>query len=451
MTDLRHLALGVDIGTTSVSAQLLDLDEKRSVRTYGFDHRAALDGGEDGTYAVDADALVGQVLALVERIAEEYPEIRSIGLTGQMHGICCLGEDGAILSPLYTWQNKFGDRRTEDGQTYAEEIFALTGERVPTGYGVCTLYCLGKLGRIPAGCAKIATIMDVVGMRLCGSSSPLTHPTNASALGLYDNACGKFMDEKLALIGIAPERMPGIREGLLGTYRGIPVSCAIGDNQAGIFGSLEDDTKVLVNVGTSGQVSVITDAPNGDGGECRPYVFGKYIRIGATLCGGRAYAAFADFVEEIARAFGCEPSRKEVYDYLNKAAERDALAPLTVRTTFCGSRSDPFLRGSVGNLGLENFTPGAFSRGILYGIVSELYGLYTEMIPADAAYVPVVSGNAMRRNPKLREIVAEIFGQEVLVPVHSEEAAFGAALYAAVVAGLLRYGDVRDFIRYENG
>ncbi len=442
------LSLGVDIGTTSISAQLVELESGTSVHLYNIDHHAALSSGDRDAFAEDGTMLVNRVLALIHSIVDSYPGVRSIGLTGQMHGICCLGSDGEILSPLYTWQNKFGDRISADGRTYSEEIFGITEESVPTGYGVCTLYCLEKIGRMPLGVAKIATVMDVVGMKLCGNTSPFTHPTNASSLGLYDHMRGAFMEDKLARLGLDPKIMPEICSGILGEYHSIPVSCAIGDNQAGIFGSLDNDRKVLVNVGTSGQVSVIAENPKIGGGECRPYVFGKYIKIGATLCGGRAYAVFADFVGEIAHAFGVEPSRKEVYDYLNRIAEEKTEYPLTVQTTFCGSRSDPFLRGRIENIGLENLSPGAFARGILYGIVSELYGMFEEITSVGTDFVPVVSGNAMRRNPILREIVREMFGHEPFVPVHLEEAAFGAALYASVTTGILTEKDARKFIRY---
>ena len=47
------------------------------------------------------------------------------------------------------------------------------------------------------------------------------------------------------------------------------------------------------------------------------------------------------------------------------------------------------------------------------------------------------AGNGMRENPLLREIVGLEFGMSVQTPRHREEAAFGAALIAAVGAGLV--------------
>ena len=46
---------------------------------------------------------------------------------------------------------------------------------------------------------------------------------------------------------------------IAGEYKGIPVSVAIGDNQASVFSTLADEGNILLNIGTGSQVSVISD------------------------------------------------------------------------------------------------------------------------------------------------------------------------------------------------
>ncbi len=443
---MQTFALGLDIGTTSLSAQVVDLGTGRPARTYCRAQASWVEAG-DGAFALDAAALLAQVQALVSEAVREY-RITVIGLTGQMHGICCLDAKGGLLSPLYTWQNQFGAHPGDSGKTYCQEIAARTGCAVPTGYGLCTVYSLARMGRLPAGCAGIATVMDLAAARLCGSRQIVTHATNAASLGLYDVTAGQFMADKLAALGINPALLPRVTDGIIGEYNGIPVCVAIGDNQAGIFGSLNSPDQVLINMGTSGQLSVVTATPAGTGGELRPYLFGQYIRIGATLCGGRAYAALADFIGDVAAAFGQRPTRDAVYEYLNGLASAPSPDPLQISTAFLGTREDPLQRGAVANLGIANFTPAHFARGVLTGTVAELYALYCEMGLAGAALAPVVSGNAMRRNGALRDIVRDVFGRAPLVPAHTEEAAFGAALYGAVCAGVLSQSQAAQMIRY---
>jgi sugar (pentulose or hexulose) kinase len=49
----------------------------------------------------------------------------------------------------------------------------------------------------------------------------------------------------------------------------------------------------------------------------------------------------------------------------------------------------------------------------------------------------VGSGNGLRENPVLAQLVAETFGLPLVFPRHREEAAYGAALLAAVGAGFV--------------
>lgn len=465
------LFLGIDIGTTSLSAQLVASEDGRCIETYSFDHHAALElSGFPDAFADDAAQLISRAQALIGSVTRTYGSVASIGVTGQMHGIVCLDADGEILSPFFTWQNEFGLRRMNPDlpQLVCEAIEERCGEQIPTGYGLATFFALRHFGMLPAGTEKIVTIMDLLVSRLTGKP-PVMHPTDAASFGAFDLRTNRFRVDVLRALDIPQTYLPAVVDGyaVAGMYRTtdgreIPVSVAIGDNQAGVFGSLKRDGMVLVNVGTSGQISAVcgaSDAPEKCAGQCagplktdlyRPYFDGSLLFSGATLCGGRAYALLADFVEEILRAFGADAGRRRVYDYLNRAAAR-CEAPLSVATQFCGTRADPSVRGEIRGIGLHNFTPEALSAGFLKGIVDELYRLYRAWARGGKSepVCPVVSGNAMRRNPALRKFCGEIFGKRPLMPRHTEEAAFGAALYGAVSARCITRAQSRALIAYE--
>lgn len=448
------LLLGIDIGTTSLSAQVIEAHSGRCVQTYSFDHCTALCiGGYPDAYAADAERLIGRGMALIASITETYKSIASIGIAGQMHGIICIDRDGEILSPLYTWQNEFGQRRPDGKTSICEEIDALCGETIPTGYGITTYYALRKLGLLPEKTARIVTVMDLLVARLTGTE-PVLHPTNAAAIGAYDLTAGEFRQDVLHKLSIPHTLLPKVVGDytVVGSYcthhRAIPITAAIGDNQAGVYGAIADDHMVLINVGTSSQVSVICNDPTAAGGEVRPYFDGKYLLSGAALCGGRAYAMLKNFVRSITCGLGVDLCDCTIYEYLNHAASCNPGSDLLVDTRFCGTRTDPNLRGSITNIGLHNFTPEALSAGILRGMVSELYEMYIAMSPTDEEVFTVASGNAMRKNPALRRICAAFFGEMPLIPTHTEEVAFGAALYGGVSAGLLTREESYTRIHY---
>ena len=443
--------LGLDIGTTTVSAKLVSLSAPQSPISYTVEHRAAIAvPGFPDAYAEDAEALLSRATALTASLCDTYKDIRAIGLTGQMHGILCLDEAGRVLSPLYTWQNGFGARKT-GAETIGEKAGRLSGRSVPTGYGLLTLFALRELGLFPAQTAKIATVADALAARLCGLPFVPLHPSNAASLGFFDTEKNTFAEKELSSLGIPLSLLPPVADGFLpaGEYRGIPVSLAIGDNQASILASLrKEEEQVLLNVGTGSQVSVVTkQVPAiGSGVEVRPYFDGKFVCSGAALCGGRAYAILADFVSGVLSAFGHTDGKKEIYDALSALASQKEEHPLAVDTRFSGTRQSPGICGAIGGMRPDNFDLAHLSRGVLRGIISELYDFYRAMGIQKAT--AVLSGNAMRKTPALRALAGELFGLPCLTLAHSEEAALGAALYGAVAAGLLRREEIAGFIVY---
>ena len=444
------LALGVDIGTTSVSAQIVSLATGEEIHTYNFDHEAAIDiDGFPDAFAEDAEMLVGRVAGLVKSALGAYPDIVSVGFSGAMHGIVCLDERMNIISPLYTWQNGFGERDNGHGGTICDELRDMTGVKVPTGYGIVTLYALGKLGLLPEETSMIATIADAAVLKLCGLTEPVIHPTMAASLGFWDIDQGKFLPCAAKITGkIRLPRVSGDYEVIGQISAGgkkIPVSSAVGDNQAGVFGSLRDEDTLLVNVGTSGQVSLVGGVGNG---EYRPYFGGKKLLSGSILCGGRAYAALADLVSETVSAFMAKPPRRDIYALLNRLAENPPSDPLTISTRFCGTRSDPSLRGSISGLSLSSFDLAHLADGILRGIIEELHTMSLGMTEPGRKYGVVVSGNAMRRCAPLRRLCAEAFGSEPMTPAHIEESAFGAALHSAISAGETTREESLRLIKY---
>ena len=448
------LALGVDIGTTSISAQLVSLETGLPVHTYNFDHNASIEvEGYRNAFASDAETLVERTVGLVRSALHSYPNIASIGFSGQMHGIVCLDENMKILSPLYTWQNRFGELSDDRGGRICDAFEELTGESVPTGYGFVTLFALRRLGLLPEGTRHIATIADAAAARLCGAAAPLLHPTMAASFGLYDIDGRRFSDSarEISAEVFVPEISAdyGILGYIESDSRKIPVSVAIGDNQAGVFGSLKSDDMLLVNIGTSGQVSFIGEGNSGGGVEYRPYFDGKKLLSGSILCGGRAFAALADLVADAVSSFAQKPSRRDIYAYLNRLAEEPLSDPLSITTTFSGTRAEPSVRGAINGISLLNFDMRHLADGILRGIIDELYTLFVRMAGADVHPQIVVSGNAMRRCTALRHIAAERFGCEPLLPKHVEESAYGAALFAAISAGHITRAKAGELIAYD--
>jgi len=361
-----------------------------------------------------------------------------------MHGILYLDKDGVPVSPLYTWQDGRGDLPYNGGLTYAAHLSASTGYSLATGFGAVTHFYNTVNKLVPKNAVKFCTVHDYLSMKLSGKKTPLVHQSDAASLGLYDAGGACFDQNAVEKAGMDYGFFPAVtaKSEIAGEYNGIPVSVAIGDNQASFLGSVADaERSVLVNVGTGAQVSFMAAGavlPRA-GLEVRPYLNNTSLVVGSSLCGGYAYSLWKRFCESTLKMFGLEYDGNP-YDALDAAAESvyDSADKLKVNTKFKGTRQNPTERGGIGNLGADNFSPEFFSLGILEGTAGELYGMYAAQ---DAELkkkhtLLIGSGNGIRRGRLLREILGKSFGMPLAVPEYNEEAAYGAALFGILAAGI---------------
>ena len=294
-------------------------------------------------------------------------------------------------------------------------------------------------------------------MKLGRLNKPVTHPSDAASIGLFDLTANKFDEKAIIAAGMDPSFFPAVSHNLSSeTAYGFPAAVAIGDNQACFHGSVRDpQNSILVNVGTGSQISCWTKCfhSGSETIETRPYLKNDYILSGSSLCGGRTYALLESFIREFLSAAGY--SADSLYDVMNRmAASYDTLSdPLIVETTFCGSRQNPDLRGSISNIGTDNFTPAHLTAGFLQGCVNELYAYFEQILPIikrKPRYL-VGSGNGLRRNPALQSMFSRTFQMELLIPAHLEEAAYGAALFAMICTMPDRDPqEIRNLIRYQD-
>ena len=427
--------LGIDIGTTTISAVVYDTaGGVLAARTVKND---AFLTGEPWERIQDPGVICETATASVTLLLEEHPDVAAIGVTGQMHGILYLDSNGEPVSPLYIWQDGRGDLPHPDGGTWASHLSALSGYPLATGYGLVTHAYNLHHGLVPEQAAVLCTIHDYLAMKLAGLHRPVTDPTDAASLGFFDGPAGCFDRAALAQVGMDDTLLPEIAaQPCLGTGSlGIPVYAAMGDNQASFLGATGGRTDVLlVNMGTGSQISVYSPAYlQTDTLETRPFPDGGWLLVGASLCGGRSYALLEQFFRQtVEMATGRQES---VYEAMSRLLDQSG--PVNnypkVSTLFQGTRKDPALRGSITHLGTDNFTPLHLLHGFMHGMADELYGMYRGYLDlgGKAPTAMIGSGNGLRKNPHLCRIMEETFGCPLILSENHEEAACGAAIYAA--------------------
>ncbi len=446
----RGLSVGIDIGTTTISAMVYDIDNKTQLEAYSIPHNSYT--VSDAFSEQSASVIMEKAEKLLYHILDIYDEVVSIGITGQMHGIVYVDNEGNAVSNLINWQDKRGDMILDSGESACQIIRDITGEGISTGYGIATHYYNMVTGNVPNNAVGFLSIMDLFTMKICSIKKPIIHTSVAASFGLFDIKNGCFMTDKLLRLGIEESFLPSVtgQSIVIGSCRGIPVSVPLGDNQASFLGSVRENTDtILVNIGTGSQISTVGDyiEPSKDT-ELRPFIEGKYLICGSALCGGFAYSMLEEFFRAYAISAGMKNSSQyEIMNQLALEAYERGEEGLSVDTFFSGKRSDPHLRGSIKNIDRANFTPSALILGVLKGMCNELYELYIS-VPEQRKRI-VASGGAVKKNDLLKRILSDVFNMPVYVNSAKEEAGAGAALFAAFATGKIEYGNgFSEYISY---
>ncbi len=445
------LILALDIGTSTISGLLYDRTARRARAVANLANDSDVAGLPATRHEQNPERIYElclQIQAELLRQAGLAPDaVAGVGITGQMHGVLLLAADGRLGSNLITWRDQ---RTREDGGEFLSGVEKLAGKAAAKkrgcglrpGYGGATLAWLAKNGGLRPG-QRALTAADYLAYRLTGqAASEATHAASWGLLDLGRRAWDMPLAKKLGLpAGLLPPLKPtGEALGpvtdrsaaLFGSAA--PVFPPVGDNQASFIGATEGQGGAVINLGTGGQVSLaVSEVRHAPGLETRPLPETGFILVGASLCGGWAYAYLHSFLSATLREVGGrEMAKDELYRRLGELA---AGAPadwggLRVDPRFSGTREAPELRGGILNIDRNNFTPANLARAFLTGMVEELAEL-AERAGGEKPAAVTASGNAARRNPLLPQLISARFGAPCRVSQIDEEAALGAALQAA--------------------
>ncbi len=437
------LHLGIDIGTTKVSAAIASAD--LSTHFYASrSHHADLSAGPDRAEQDFAAIEAALAAVLGELPSDSLAAVASVGISCQMHSVALRRDDGA-LSPVVTWQ----DRRTE-GEV--GEMSARCGRRLFPGYGGATLAHFAAAGKLE-GWDGAATPADLLVASLTGGVTAMSRSL-AAPWGLYDARTRDWDFAAIDRLGIPRRFFPRIvpdgtvvgttLPGHHGIPGGIPVIAPIGDNQASILGCGGDpETDLFATVGTGSQLSAVVPEEAAaaleerPGLDFRPFTRGRVLVAVPPLSGGRGLAVLADAVADVLAVFGAAAPKEgallDRLDALALAAPADA-GGIRFIPDFAGSRVRPGSFASIEGITPANFTLANVARALFNGIVANLFGPMPREIVRSKRRV-ACSGNAIAKCATLRRALEEASGLPIFLPALREEAATGAALLGAEAIG----------------
>ena len=445
-----NYVLGIDISTTASKALLID-EQGAVVAVASTAHD--LSSPHPLWSEQDPDqwwnATQNSIRQVLQTGQVEAAAIVGIGLTGQMHGLVMLNDQGRVLRPALLWNDGRASAQCDAIRAHLglERLVAITGNDAFAGFTAPKLLWVREHEpEIYAQTAQILLPKDYVRYRLTGALA--TDKAGAGGTLLLDLAERDWADTLLDALDIPRPWLPATFEGpaitghltaeaasATGLREGTPVMAGGGDQaaQAVGVGAVRPDVWALT-LGTSGVVfapcqTALTETQG------RVHAFPHAVPNRWHLMGVMLSAA---------------GSLRWYHDTLAADLDYDALldeaAPvppgsegLVFLPYLTGERTphaDPHAQGAFVGL-TPRHTRGHLTRAVLESVAFGLrdnFRLLEDVGLPSPRQVRISGGGA--QSPLWRQMLADVLGVELVSVQTAEGAAYGAALLAGVGAGL---------------
>jgi xylulokinase len=399
------------------------------------------------------DGIVKSIRAALEYANLKGEQIAAIGLTGQMHGLTMLDAQGEVLRPAILWNDQRTQKQCDEitRRIGFERVIELTGNRVLTGFTAPKIVWVRE--NEPDVYNRTAHILlpkDYIRYKLTGDYA--SEVSDSAGTSLFNVAQRTWSDEVVDALEIPHSWLPTIHEGteqtgavsveaaeLTGLKAGTPVIGGGGDQAAGAVGMGAVEPRIIgVTVGTSGVVfaplAQYSYEPEGRLHAFCHAVPGQWHFMGVMLSAAGCLQWYRDTLAADL------PFDKLLAEAANVPAGSEGLFFMPYLTGERTPHPDPLARG--GFIGLTSrHTRGHLTRAVLEGVAYGLKDSFTLISNAgsvDDLEVRISGGGA--KSPVWQQIIADVLGAPLVNVNTTEGAAFGAALLAAVGAGV--YGDV---------
>ena len=460
---MTRCAIGVDIGTTSTKAVVFAAGgRRRGEALAGHAVEYPLAAPVPGAAEQDPDrihaAVIASIRGAVDAAGIAGQEVACIAFSAAMHSLIAVGKHDEPLTASITWADNraapWALRVDHDHDGLA--IYRRTGTPIhPMSPLIKLLWLRHELPKAWKRARRFIGIKEYVLRRLCGEYA-VDHSI-ASATGLLNLESLGWDEGALQLAGIDASKLSALvptthRMKLvdarcahaLGVAVDTPVIVGANDGVLSNLGvGAIQRGSVALTIGTSGAMRTVVDAPHTDpAGRTFCYALtGKHWVVGGPVNNGGIVLRwvrdeFAVAETETAKRLGIDP-----YDVLTHIAARvpAGAAGLLFHPYLAGERApmwNPDLRGSFFGLAMHHRKEHMI-RAVLEGVVMNLYTILPaiEDLIGHAHVIKATGGFA--RSPMWRQMLADVFDRDVVVPESIESSCFGAAMLGLFALGEL--------------
>ena len=441
--------LGIDVSTTATKALLMDSTGSVvavSSTQYPFEtpHPLWSEQSPDLWW----DGAQKSIRGVINQSGIHPSAIGGVGLTGQMHGLVLLDEEGNILRPAILWNDQRTQAQCDEihHRFGRERFIQVTGNVALTGFTAPKILWVKE--NEPGVYARVAHVLlpkDYVRFKLTGRYA--MDKADGSGTILMDLRQRDWSEEVLSTLGIPSGWMPPLYEGpqitghltpsaaaSTGLMAGTPVMAGGGDQAAQAVGVGAVEPGIVgLTVGTSGVVFATTPSaliePEGRLHAFCHAVPGRWHFMGVMLSAAGSLQWYRD---TLAHEMSFDDLLKEA-EVLPAGCEGLQFLPY-----LSGERTphpDPLARGAFIGLTVRHGR-GHLTRAVLEGVAFGLKDNFALLQNAGlGTIIQVRLSGGGAKSALWRQIMASVLEAELVTVNTTEGAAFGAALLAAVGAG----------------
>lgn len=447
--------IGVDIGTTSTKAVLFE--EKGTVVTSAH-VEYPLFTPTPAVAEQNPEEIFAAVVSTVRQVMQgiDAGQVLFVSFSSAMHSVIPVDADGMPIMNGITWADNrsaaWTKRLKEEMGGHA--IYLRTGTPIhPMSPITKLLWLRHDEPDVFARAAKFISIKEYIFVKLFGVY--IVDHSIASATGMLNLEKLDWDDEALRIAGITTDRLSAlvptthVQRGLRGEYAAAmglhvdtPFVVGASDGPLSNLGvGAVDPGVVAVTIGTSGAIRTLVDKPVTDPQGryfCYALTEQKWVIGGPVNNGGIIFRWLRDELAaaevETAKRLGIDP-----YDMLTRIMEgvRPGSDGLIFHPYLTGERAplwNPDARGSFFGLTLHHRKE-HMMRAVLEGINYNLYSVLAALEETIGKPVRIHATGGFARSALWRQMMADVLGQEVIIPESFESSCLGAVVLGLVATG----------------
>lgn len=465
---MNNYMLGIDIGTTSTKGVLFS--EKGEVihqENIGY----PLHTPDISTAEQDPDEIYQTVLQIIATIMTSHAEkkISFISFSSAMHSVIAMDENDLPLTPCITWADNRSEAWTHKikNDWNGHEVYKRTGTPIhPMSPLTKITWIVNDQPEIARKAKKYIGIKEYIFKKLFDEY--VVDYSIASAMGMMNLKSLNWDEEALEIAGVTPDQLSRLvpttmtfkncNEEIARQIKIDPQTPFVIGASDGVLSNLGvgaiNEGEVAVTIGTSGAIRTIISHPNTDE-MARTFCYAlteNYWVIGGPVNNGGIILRWirdelATSEVETAKKLGIDP-----YDFLIKIADgvKPGAKGLLFHPYLTGERAplwNPDVRGSFFGLTISHKKEHMI-RAALEGVIYNLYTVYSALTDSmDNQVTRVKATGGFAKSAVWRQMMADIFEVEVVVPESHESSCLGACILGLYATGKIQsFEEVSDMI-----